>query len=85
MGGIIANKRLVTRVWLMAELNDRLRRAERLDPRLGNCRIKQLSPLQSGNRANWDVELFDLKGEGQSREHVTEIVSQMQRNCDVAW
>ena len=81
----MTSKRLVTRVWLMAELNDRLRRAERLDPRLGSCRVKQLSPLQSGDRANWDVELFDVKATEQSREHVTEIVSQMQRNCDVAW
>lgn len=79
-----ARKRLVTRVWLMAELNSRLHRAERLDPRYSSCRVKQLSPLQDG-RANWAAELFEVRGQDQCLDHVTEIVSELQRNCDVAW
>ena len=79
-----ARKRLVTRVWLMAELNSRLRRAERLDPNCGSCRVKQLSPAQDG-RANWSAELFEVRGQDQCPDHVTEIVSELQQNCDVAW
>jgi hypothetical protein len=83
----VANKRLVTRVWLMAELNERLRRAERLDPGCCGCRVKQLSPLEPGGRggANWAAELFDIKCEGRCLDQVMEIVSQLQQNCDVAW
>jgi hypothetical protein len=79
-----AEKRLVTRVWLMAELNARLRSAERLDPRRSSCRVKQLSPLNEG-RANWAAELFEVRSQDPCIDHVTEIVSELQQTCDVAW
>ena len=77
-------KRLVTRVWLMAELNARLRKAERQDPDCCGCRVKQLSPLDHGG-ANWAAELFEVRCEGPCLDQVTEIVSELQQNCDVAW
>ncbi|MDE0854336.1 MAG: hypothetical protein OSA97_07930 [Nevskia sp.] len=78
-------KRQVTRVWLLAELNARLRKVEKLDPQCCGCRIKQLSPLPPGAPANWTIELFGAKCDGPCLGQVSEIVAQMQRHCEIVW
>ncbi|MDB5978743.1 MAG: hypothetical protein JWR07_5503 [Nevskia sp.] len=79
------SKRQVTRVWLLAELNARLKRAEKLDAQCCGCRVKNLLPLPASGPANWAIELFDSKCEAQCLGQVTEIVAYLQQRCDVAW
>lgn len=81
----IEGKRQVTRVWLLAELNTRLKRAEKLDAQCHGCRVKNLLPLPAGGMNNWTVELFSSKCEGPCLSQVTEIVVHLQQRCEVAW
>lgn len=78
-------KRVVTRVWLMAELNAQLKAVEKEHADCGGCRVKRLTPVESSSAANWVAELFGTGCQGTCLDHCAEIIDQMQRHCDVTW
>ncbi len=78
-------KRTVTRVWLMSDLNLRLKRLEREHPDCCGCRVRQITPLDGDAQANWTADLFDTRCDGPCLDQVTDVIGQMQRQCNVAW
>lgn len=81
----LQNKRQVTRVWLMAELNSRLKQAGRNGAVCGGCRIRNLVQQPPGASANWTVELFESKCGDACLDSLREIVVHAQQRCEVAW
>jgi hypothetical protein len=82
---IARSKRTVTRVWLLSELNTQLKRLEKEHPDCCGCRVRQIAPLNGLQPANWAADLFETRCEGPCLDHVSEVIGQMQRHCDVAW
>lgn len=81
----VSAKRIVTRVWLLSDLNLRLKRLEREHPDCCGCRVKQIMPLNGDAHANWTADLFETRCEGLCLDQVTAVIGQMQRHCNVAW
>jgi hypothetical protein len=78
-------KRSVTPVWLISELNFRLKQAEGRREECCGCRVRQVVPPQQADGANWSAELFSGKCLEPCLDHVDEIIRQMQRVYEVAW
>ena len=60
-------------------------RLEKEHPDCCGCRVRQIAPLNGLQPANWAADLFETRCEGPCLDHVSEVIGQMQRHCDVAW
>jgi hypothetical protein len=78
-------KRTVTRIWLMAELNDRLKRQKAFSTQDCGARVRQILPVGNSPDSNWSAELFDGAGSEECRLQAQQVINEMRHKVDVVW